>query len=164
MDSELDPTDDGAHAEAERINRVYRDRATPSNESLYRADRPEVRIQVAELDAEVAAVVRSVGVPSRLRFLDVGCGSGTYLQKVIGLGADPRQVAGTELVAERLDRARQGTLPGPLWHLGPLSDLDTDEAFDVVSAFTVFSSILDDAIRHTLRLRCGIARHPVVSS
>lgn len=132
------------------MERVYRNRR--GAEGLYDADRPEVRIQVEQLNAALDVEFRGIasGEIDRLRFLDVGCGTGGYLRRLIELGADPKRLAGTELIAERLEIAQALTVSGPLWHLGSLEDLPGDLAYDVVSAFTVFSSILDDEVRRRL--------------
>jgi SAM-dependent methyltransferase len=95
-----------------------------------------------------------------LRVLNVGCGNGKFLRQLIDWGADPANLTGTELLPDRLDTARRNTAGDVRWHLGELDSLP-DGSFDLVSAHTVFSSILDDAARQRLangmwrRLRPG---------
>ncbi len=82
--------------------------------------------------------------------LEVGCGSGSVLLELLGYGAAPARLHGTDLLAGRVAVARQllphvaltcadgGRLPYP------------DAAFDLVLQFTVFSSILDKALCYTV--------------
>ena len=82
--------------------------------------------------------------------LEVGCGSGSVLLELLGYGADPARLHGTDLLAGRVAVARHllphvaltcadgGRLPYP------------DAAFDLVLQFTVFSSILDKALCYTV--------------
>ena len=82
--------------------------------------------------------------------LEVGCGSGGVLLELLGYGAAPARLHGTDLLAGRVAVARRllphvaltcangGRLPYP------------DAAFDLVLQFTVFSSILDAATCYTV--------------
>lgn len=140
--------------EAQRIERVYSRRTGGRAASWYDANRPEVQQQIVEVDTAVAHTIRTLN-PIDLgafRCLDVGCGAGRYLRTLISLGVDPRNTAGTELLSDRLDAAMESLPDGPQWHLGQLSDFSETPGFDLVSAFTVFSSILDQAVRSSLAM------------
>jgi SAM-dependent methyltransferase len=138
--------------ERARIERVYKERMDASKSQLYRDDRPEIKQEKQALEEAVRETLDESPhiVMADLRFLDVGCGSGSHLRTMIQWGAEPKHLAGTELVEDRLDEAMRLTEEGPLWHLGPLEGLPDDRPFDVVSAFTVFSSILDEKLREEL--------------
>ena len=56
---------------------------------------------------------------------------------------------GTEFLQERLDIAYRRSPPDIEWHLGGLDNF-SDNRFDLVTANTVFSSILDDVGRQSL--------------
>jgi SAM-dependent methyltransferase len=86
---------------------------------------------------------------SAVRALDVGCGSGGFLRQLIDWGASPAYLAGTELQQDRLEQARTRTAQGVRWHLGGLETF-ADASMDLVSANTVFSSILDEDLRRAL--------------
>ncbi len=86
---------------------------------------------------------------SDLRVLDVGCGTGGFLRQLIGWGAEPGKLAGTEYQEDRLEEARRRTASAVHWHLGDL-DFAGPETFDLVTVNTVFSSILDDSVRSAL--------------
>jgi len=77
------------------------------------------------------------------RVLDVGCGSGEALAGFEAWGARPENLWGVDLLHERVRRARENF---PTLNFreanGEALPFD-DEQFDLVLAFTVFTSILD---------------------
>jgi SAM-dependent methyltransferase len=86
-----------------------------------------------------------------IRLLEVGCGTGGNLLELLRLGFAPEQLAGIDLLGERVTQARR-VLPAAL-------RLDTgdataaavpDASLDVVYAATVFSSLLDDGTQQRL--------------
>jgi ubiquinone/menaquinone biosynthesis C-methylase UbiE len=105
-----------------------------------------------ERDREIAQLLaRHVnGDWDALRVLDVGCGRGNELAKFVGYGAAARNLFGVDLLGDRVREGREkfsalqftcgnaATLPYP------------DAAFDLVLQFTVFTSILDDALRRRI--------------
>jgi ubiquinone/menaquinone biosynthesis C-methylase UbiE len=138
-------------AEQERINHVYRQWNGGAALPRYAWHRPEIVHQSAARARVLAELLsRTVGQDlSALRAIDVGCGGGAFLRQLIDWGATPSHLAGTELQHERLNQARAHTAPGVRWHLGQL-DAFPDDSVDLVSAHTVFSSILDEDIRRAL--------------
>lgn len=86
---------------------------------------------------------------SSATFLDVGCGSGGLIRQLISWGADPANLIGTEFQQDRLEYARRHTAEGVQWHLGGL-DIVATGSIDLVSAETVFSSVLDVELRRDL--------------
>lgn len=77
------------------------------------------------------------------QILEVGCGTGGNLASLISLGATRGNLTGVDLLADRIERARQAH-PGITFHTANAEALPfADGAFDVVLVFTVFSSILD---------------------
>lgn len=137
--------------EHERIARVYRQRNVDKAQTRYQRLRPEVLQQSVDRTRSLAFMVRRTVGPdlAALRILDVGCGTGGFLRQLIEWGADPVNLTGTELLPERLELARRNTAPGVHWHLGGLESMPSN-SFDLVSAHTVFSSILKDKARQTL--------------
>jgi SAM-dependent methyltransferase len=96
---------------------------------------------------------------STVEVLDVGCGTGGFLRQLIDWGALPANLTGTELQKDRLDHARRCTAPGVQWHLGTL-DAMPPAGFDLVTAQTVFSSVLDPALRRELAAQMWRALRP----
>lgn len=79
----------------------------------------------------------------RAAILDVGCGTGSLLGTFAAWGANVGRLAGVDLMADRITTARQ-QLPGIRFEAVNAERLPfEDESFDVVSTFTVFSSLLD---------------------
>jgi SAM-dependent methyltransferase len=138
-------------AEHERINQVYRKWHGGAALARYAWHRPEIVRQAAARARTLAALLAvTVGRDlSAVRVLDVGCGNGGFLRQLIDWGATPAHLAGTELQQDRLDQARSRSAPGVRWHLGG-TEAFPDDSMDLVSANTVFSSILDEDLRRAL--------------
>jgi SAM-dependent methyltransferase len=84
------------------------------------------------------------------RILDVGCGDGTWLLEFIQWGADPTALCGIDLLPERLSRAKF-RIPQADIRPGSASELPwPDETFDLVTQFTVFTSILDPLLKQAV--------------
>lgn len=83
--------------------------------------------------------------------LEVGCGSGYWLREFVHWGADPERLTGIELAVERVAKARE-RLPATVRVLqGDACDTGLpDASFDLVFQSTVFTSILDPAVRRAL--------------
>jgi len=84
------------------------------------------------------------------RVADIGCGDGTWLLEFMQWGADPAALHGADLSADRIARARR-RVPQADLQVGSASELPwADESFDLVSQFTVFTSILDPALKRAV--------------
>lgn len=80
--------------------------------------------------------------------LDVGCGGGSLLRFLADLGAKPENLYGIDLMDYRIEYA-QAHCPAA-FHLSAedAQNLPFEETrFDLVSQFTVFSSILDETVQ-----------------
>ena len=99
----------------------------------------------------IAALQRGSMFPlSGCRVADIGCGVGTWLLEFVQWGADPAELAGIDLMPARLERARR-RLPAADLRAGNASELPwAAESFDIVSQFTVFTSILDPALKRAV--------------
>lgn len=85
---------------------------------------------------------------SIIRILEVGCGDGWWLRRFLEYGANPENLAGVDLIPQRVERARHLS-PNIRVEQGDASQLAyEDRSFDIVLQSTVFSSILDDGMRH----------------
>jgi ubiquinone/menaquinone biosynthesis C-methylase UbiE len=84
------------------------------------------------------------------RIADIGCGEGSWLLEFLQWGADPAALCGIDLMPERVDNARI-RIPQADLRTGSASELPwPDESFDIVSQFTVFTSILDADLRRAV--------------
>jgi len=78
---------------------------------------------------------------------DVGCGTGTWLLEFAQWGADPSRLAGIDLDESRISQAHR-RLPGADFHAGDAKRLPwPNSSFDLVSQFTLFTSILETSVK-----------------
>jgi SAM-dependent methyltransferase len=146
MDSSFNTPDEKA-----RIRAVYREWHGGKELAPYAWHRPEVMEQDAAR-CRVAGKLLAATVGHDLsdaRVVDVGCGSGGFLRQLISWGAHPANLIGTEYQEDRIEHARTATAGGVFWHLGDLDIFETG-SLDLAVANTVFSSILDETMRHKL--------------
>jgi len=80
------------------------------------------------------------------KILDVGCGTGKVLANLREWGATPGRLYGVDLLAERIATAKSKYPELNFEHVSGDALPFADESFDLVLLFTVFSSILDDAV------------------
>ena len=82
--------------------------------------------------------------------LDAGCGDGGVLRDLLRLGATFADLSGVDLLEERVERAR-AALPGARIDVADAQALPyEDGSFDLVLAFTLLSSVLDDGVRRRI--------------
>lgn len=81
------------------------------------------------------------------RILDIGCGEGNWLLEFLQWGAAPEKLSGIDLSSSRIGAAKS-RLPNTDLRIGSATELPWDDgSFDLVTQFTVFTSVLDDAAR-----------------
>jgi len=137
-----------ATEEVDEIARRYARRAATDRYSLMR---PEVWQSVQQRERAMLGLFARHGLrdPAAQRCAEVGCGSGGNLLELLRIGFSPERLTGIELLPARHAEARARLPATTAVHLGDASALDM-EPQDLVLAFTVFSSILDDAFQHRL--------------
>jgi SAM-dependent methyltransferase len=140
-------------AELERIREAYarRQRSMPAlrYSPVDRAHAFEMR----ELEKRFFQLLRSGNaIPlAEQRILDVGCGDARWLRVLGAFGALPQNLAGIDLLPERIDVARKLCSPLIALQCGDASRLPcSDSSFDILISFTVFSSIRDSALKAAL--------------
>jgi SAM-dependent methyltransferase len=80
--------------------------------------------------------------------LDIGCGSGGFVNFAVSLGAYPNNVYGVDLIPSRVAKARRVCPPESHLQVGDGRYIAfASETFDIIGQFTVFSSILSDDYR-----------------
>ena len=135
--------------EAARVRKVYAERAKRGLEARYEYWRPAnlFTFQTRERDL-LRLLDRTELLPlSGCRVLDAGCGDGSVLRDLMRFGADPADLLGFDLLPDRIDRARE-LLPGARLEVGDARSLPVpDGSIDLVLAFTLLSTVLDDSVR-----------------
>lgn len=130
--------------ERERICRIYELRkeiGTPLD--------PFALLSLQERQMYMLKFFRKLGLSSLgdLRILDVGCGAGAMLRRFLDFGAEPSKCFGIDLASNHVRAARQMN-PNFVFIEGNAAELPFgDESFDIVHQATVFTSVLDPAIR-----------------
>jgi ubiquinone/menaquinone biosynthesis C-methylase UbiE len=84
---------------------------------------------------------------SELHILEVGCGTGGVLRSLISWGAQPKNLAGVDVLEERIRLARQLS-PNICFLVADAQRLPfMNESWDMVLLFTVISSVPDRSIQ-----------------
>ena len=133
--------------EVARIKEVYSRR---TDGGLYSPLRAGQLFMLQEKERRLATVLAASGETplDELRVLDVGCGGGFWLRKLLEFGAQPSHLTGVDILPGRLQSARNRTASGVGFATASATDLPfRSGGFDIVMQYTVFSSILDHSIR-----------------
>ena len=140
-------------SEAARILREYEHRAETIPSGFYSLDKPANYFAHCQLARGVISLLGRRGLlPIKSKKIpDIGCGTGNWLLEYLQWGAIPSDLLGIDLDAARIAEARlriQGARLRSRRRLArsPLAD----NSIDLVSQFTVFSSILDDKMKHAV--------------
>ncbi len=132
-------------SELERIRRVYARRRAEGREARYTVFERGNLFRLLTLERDLVAALAAEGLTEMpaLRALDAGCGGGWWLRTLLRWGARPEHLAGIDLLPEAIAAAR-AVHPDVRIEQGTAERLPfSDGSFDLVSQFTVFSSILD---------------------
>lgn len=136
-------------AEHKRILKVYEARELRAKPRFFEYENLVHMCRIQERHREALRILADAGYHklSDLRILDVGCGDGSMLRQFLEWGASPENLTGIELRQKPVDTAR---------HLNPNLDVRCGSAaalpwpdgkFDLVCQHTVFTSILDSAMK-----------------
>lgn len=139
--------------EAERIAKAYERRGLSEMRARYSLFLRPNLLRTQEVERRLLKVIGPrVNLDLReTKVLDVGCGSGNWLRQFIQWGASPSNVAGIDLLEDRIAQARRLCPPEVQLEVGEASHLDfADQSFDIVFQSTVFSSILDGEMRRAV--------------
>lgn len=138
-----------AEREAERIRRVYQRREGELPADYYSLAREGVLFaHTQRARASLRMLRRADMLPLEgRRIVDVGCGTGDQLAELELWGARREDLAGIDLLPDRVARA-SARLPGADLRVGNAASLPwSDAAFDLAVQSTAFTSILDPEVR-----------------
>jgi SAM-dependent methyltransferase len=136
--------------ELARIRAAYERRKREVPRDRYSEANPRALIFQRELESRILELLtaKGIGPLAAARVLDVGCGEGRWLRRFAQWGAAPENLAGVDLLAERVAAAREGCRSVVRLFCCNGGELPfADESFDVVSCMTIFSSILAADLR-----------------
>lgn len=138
--------------EADRILEELRRREREVPAGFYGLDRPANLFLRHGQERELRRALEKAGLLplSGRKVLEIGCGSGNWLEMLERLGATRESLAGIELDSRRAAGCA-ARFPGADVRTGDASRLPwNDGSFDLVLQSTVFSSILDRRMRQAV--------------
>lgn len=139
--------------EIERVRERYQRRMVLPEADLYNPLRPSVFMGKQEKERALIKLINETGLmPVReKKVLEVGCGSGSNLLKLIELGFSPENLVANELLETHLQYAQKRLPQAVKMLFGDASEIDLEpETFDIVLQSTVFTSLLDDGFQQKL--------------
>jgi SAM-dependent methyltransferase len=129
--------------EEQRIRDVYRSYETEGRDRLWDMRNRGFARLIQERDIRIRDLVARSLPGSGGTLLDVGCGDGALIASIAGRWPDVT-CTGLDLQPERIDEARV-SVPDATFIVGSADALPfDDEAFDVVTAITLMSSLPGD--------------------
>lgn len=138
--------------EQQRIQHVYAKRKQSGSDYWYRWHQQASQWERYRLRSVASAMLSRLGWQdlSAMDVLDVGCGAGGWLRTLMEWGIPAHQLHGIDLLEERIAYTKSLT-PGMDLRMASGWDIPYDDcSMDLVSAQTVFSSILDADARALL--------------
>jgi ubiquinone/menaquinone biosynthesis C-methylase UbiE len=140
-----------------RIRAEYADRAQTIPADRYSWTRPEIQFW---RESTSRALKRLLPFPLAGKHVaDIGCGTGQWLEEFTLWGATPANLHGIDLLEDRASESRRRLRQSDI-HCGDASKLPwPDGQMDLISQFTVFSSILDREMRESIaREMCRVLK------
>ena len=137
------PTEMFASEEA-RIRSVYAQRE--KFRARYAWFNPGHAFTLQQVETRLLGLLKRFGFEQleTKRILEVGCGTGFWLRQLMKWGARPENIFGVDLLRDQIEEALRLCPSSMQLRYGNAAQLEfSDESFDLVFQFTVFTSILD---------------------
>lgn len=144
-------------SELDRIRTEYNRRDGGGDKKTYDPLSPAYIYVRQEIERHLAVLLRkhvsksgtSEGLAG-MKLLDVGAGSGAFLEMFAQLGFKRRDIFGVDLMPGRLFDARENFTAENIACCDAAFLPFAESSFDVVSQFTVFSSVLSDEMKRRI--------------
>lgn len=141
--------------EIERIREVYTTQYNPDPDDWGYTWNPRNPVSLSyrhALERNLVGLLNQAGVKlDNLEILDAGCGTGNLLRFYLHLGANPQKLHGIDLIQSRIAAGIRQSPAEIDFQLGDAQNLPyADQSMDLVSFFTVFSSILESTTRQNV--------------
>lgn len=136
-------------AEVAEIERAYVHRRLSVGTLRYSMLNPGNLRNMQERERLLASALRRHGVGSmaHLEILEIGCGTGGEMVRLVGMGALPANLYGIDLLPDAIRTATE-RLPSAHLAVSNAAQLDfPDERFDLVAQFTALSSMKSPGMR-----------------
>ena len=139
-------------SEIERIKSVYEKRKRTIIDDRYSYFNIANLYNIQQREKEILKLLdrHRMNPLADKKILDVGCGKGGLLRSLIEYGALPQNVYGIDLLPDRIEHARKIS-PNIDFRCGNAEELPYQgETFDMVTQFTVFTSVLDHQVKEKI--------------
>jgi len=147
MDS---PSAESFSLEEARIRAAYAKRQDDFHYSWFN---PGHLCRVQETERRLLALLERHGFASlnTRKILEIGCGTGYWLREFIKWRVRPENIAGIDLLSDRIAEARRLCPEAVQLQCGNAAVLSfPDETFDLVLQSTVFTSVLDSGMKQRM--------------
>ena len=136
--------------EEARLRNAYARRDARRDARLYSYFNAANLFIIQERERRMLALLARHGLAElgALKILEIGCGSGFWIRQFIQWGAKPENLAGVDVLPQRIGEARRLCPAAAAINCQNGAQLSfAEDSFDLVIASTVFSSILDSDAR-----------------
>jgi SAM-dependent methyltransferase len=136
-------------AEVARIEAAYSERDASGVEGRYRFGHPGYAFYTQLLEWSLLEALRRSPVElAQARLLDVGCGTGYFVHRLVEFGAEA--ATGVDLMPARVEAARR-RYPEAHFVRANAAELPFDDGgFDIAMQFVCFSSVIDAGLRRAI--------------
>ncbi len=107
---------------------------------------PGVLFQNLAFEKSIVEALRTIGVDKSWKVLDVGCGAGFSMLRLLSYGFEPERLHGIDIAENRIARGRKRQ-PALNFTLGDATAMEFPSgSFDLAMESTMFVQITDDAM------------------